>query len=140
MAAASSAPAARIATESIGKDASVVSKTGDFNLPMKKNRHGAYRLVPEDGVVFTCMTSDFFLPEADAWREECWDMIRRRGDLRFYIITKRIDRFARCVPTDWNDGWENVTVCSTCEDQARVDARLPVLGIQVTSFCLRYCR
>ena len=113
--------------ESIGKDASVVTRTGDFNLPLKKTRQGAYKLRPEDGIVFTCMTSDFFLPEADEWRASCWDMIRRRADLRFYIITKRIERFAECAPPDWGGGWEHVTVCSTCEDQARADARLPVL-------------
>ena len=113
--------------ESIGKDAGIVSKTGDFNLPLKKSRQGGFRLTAEDGVVFTCMTSDFFLPEADAWRGECWDMIRRRDDLRFYIITKRIDRFVECAPPDWGSGWEHVTVCSTCEDQARADTRLPLL-------------
>ena len=82
--------------------------------------------MPEDGVVFTCMTSDFFLPEADDWREECWNMIRKRDDLQFFIITKRINRFSQCAPPDWGDGWEHVTVCSTCEDQARADERLPV--------------
>ena len=113
--------------ESIGKDASIVSKTGDFHLPQKKTRQGAFKLTAENGIVFTCMTSDFFLPEADDWRGECWDMIRLRNDLRFYIITKRIDRFRECAPPDWGNGWDHVTVCTTCEDQARTDARLPVL-------------
>ena len=95
--------------ESIGKDASVVTRTGDFNLPLKKTRQGAYKLRSEDGIVLTCMTSDFFLPEADEWRVSCWDMIRRRADLRFYIITKRIDRFAECAPPGWGGGWEHVS-------------------------------
>lgn len=111
--------------ESIGKDAGIVSKTGDFNLPLKKNRQGNYKLQTADGVVYTCMTSDFFLDEADEWRPECWDMIRARRDLEFYIITKRIDRFMECIPPDWNDGWENVTICCTCENQDRADFRLP---------------
>jgi len=113
--------------ESIGKDASVVAKTGDFDLPLKKNRQGGYKLTPADGVVFTCMTSDFFLDEADEWRADCWAMIRERKDLHFFIITKRIGRFAECVPPDWGSGWDHVTVCSTCEDQARADLRLPIL-------------
>ena len=96
--------------ESIGKDASVVSKTGDYDLPLKKNRQGEYKIKAEDGIVFTCMTSDFFLEEADEWRQGCWDMIRERNDLRFHIITKRIDRFAKCQPTDWGDGWDHVTI------------------------------
>ena len=112
--------------ESIGKDASIVTKTGDFHLPLKKNRQGSYKLTGEDGIVFACMTSDFFLEEADEWRQECWDMIRLRQDLHFHIITKRIDRFAECIPPDWGDGWENVTICSTCENQDRTDYRLPI--------------
>lgn len=47
--------------ESIGKDASIVTRTGDFSLPLKKDRNGQYKLTPLDGTVYTCMTSDFFL-------------------------------------------------------------------------------
>ncbi len=112
--------------ESIGKDAGIVSKTGDFNLPLKKNRRGEFKLGASDGVVYTCMTSDFFIDEADEWRQECWDMIRCRSDLEFFIITKRIDRFERCVPPDWNDGWDNVTICCTCENTERAEYRLPI--------------
>ena len=96
---------------SIGKDASVVSKTGDYDLPLKKNRQGQYKLTADDGTVFTCMTSDFFLDTADEWRQGCWDIIRARQDLRFHIITKRIDRAAACLPPDWGDGWDHVTIC-----------------------------
>ena len=112
--------------ESIGKDASIVTRTGDFSLPLKKNRNGQYKLTPLDGTVYSCMTSDFFLDEADAWRQECWDMIRERNDLEFCIITKRIDRFEKCIPEDWGDGWDHVTICSTCENQDRADYRLPI--------------
>lgn len=112
--------------ESIGKDASVVTKTGDYDLPLKKNRQGQYKLTADDGIVFACMTSDFFLEDADEWRQGCWDMMRQRSDLQFYIITKRIDRFADCMPSDWGNGWDNVTICSTCEDQTRADYRLPI--------------
>ena len=113
--------------ESVGKDASVIAKTGDYDLPIRKDRRGNCKLSADEGVVFACMTSDFFLEEADEWRPGCWDMIRARRDLRFYIITKRIDRFAQCVPPDWGDGWEHVTICSTCENQDRTDHRLPIL-------------
>lgn len=112
--------------ESIGKDASVVSKTGDYDLPLKKNRQGEFKLTAADGIVFTCMTSDFFLEDADEWRNGCWDMMRRRSDLQFHIITKRINRFADCIPDDWGDGWDNVTICCTCEDQDRANHRLPI--------------
>lgn len=113
--------------ESVGKDASVVTKTGDYDLPVRRNRQGEYKLSAEEDFVFTCMTSDFFLADADEWRPGCWDMIRERRDLHFFIITKRIDRFAECAPPDWDNGWEHVTICSTCENQDRADYRLPIL-------------
>lgn len=113
--------------ESIGKDAGIVSKTGDYNLPVKRNRQGEYKLTADDGMIYTCMTSDFFLEDAYEWRDGCWEMIRERKDLSFYIITKRIDRFEQCIPTDWGEGWDHVTICSTCENQDRTDYRLPLL-------------
>ena len=54
-------------------------------------------------------------------------MIRMRTDLQFYIVTKRIDRFTVNLPLDWDDGYDNVTICSTCETQAMAESRLPIL-------------
>lgn len=109
-----------------GKDSSIVTKTSTFDLPLKRDRRRAYKLQPEDGPVYTCMTSDFFIREADEWRPEIWKMIRAREDLHFVIITKRIERFMECIPPDWGRGYENVTVCCTCENQEMADRRLPV--------------
>ncbi len=109
-----------------GKDSSIVEKTASFDLPLKRNRKKEYKLQPEEEPVYTCMTSDFFLKQADAWRPEAWKMIRLRKDLDFVIITKRIGRFLTCIPKDWGYGYENVTVICTCEDQMRADERLPV--------------
>ena len=113
--------------ESIGKDAGIVTKTGDFDLPVRRDRRGEYKLRAGEGSVYSCMTSDFFLEEADPWRPEAWRMIRERTDLRFVIITKRIERFRIGLPDDWGDGWDHVTVCSTCEDQERAEERLKIL-------------
>lgn len=112
--------------ESIGKDSRNVTKTGDFLLPLKKNRQKEWKLKPGQEPVYTCMTSDFFLEEADAWRQEAWQMMRVRSDLNFVIITKRILRFKDCLPPDWGDGYENVSIMCTCENQAAADERLPV--------------
>lgn len=111
---------------SFGKDSSIVSKTASFDLPRRRNRQGAYKLLPTDEPVYTCMTSDFFLEEADGWRAEAWDMMRERSDLHFVIITKRISRFAACIPDDWGTGYENVTVICTCENQRMTEKRMPV--------------
>ena len=107
-------------------DSFMVRKTADFTLPLKKNRQGGYRLKAEDGVVFTCMTSDFFIEDADYWRQEAWDMIRRRPDLQFCIVTKRITQAESRLPADWGDGYDNVTFACTVENNAMAKLRLPV--------------
>lgn len=53
-------------------------------------------------------------------------MIRTRSDLHFYIITKRIHRFHVNLPDDWGDGYDNVSICCTVENQDRADCRLPI--------------
>lgn len=109
------------------KDAGVVvkNKTG-FNTPLKKDRQGNYK-IPSGTVQGACFTSDFFIEEADEWRCEAWDMIRQRSDVTFLIPTKRIARFEKCVPDDWGDGWDNVVIAVSCENQAMADERLPIL-------------
>lgn len=108
------------------RDASRVAKTSSFSLPLQKNRQGAYRLTAQDNPIYTCMTSDFFLEEADPWRPDAWKMIRQRQDLEFIIITKRIHRFSVGLPEDWGEGYPNVTIACTCENQQTADNRLPI--------------
>ena len=107
----------------VGRESSEVARTAEFDLPVKKRRDGGFKL--EAGShVYACMTSDFFLPDADAWREGAWRMIRARPDVSFTIITKRILRMADCLPADWGEGYENVEIALTCENQRRADERM----------------
>lgn len=108
-----------------GVDSSIITKTKNFDLPVQKKRNGEYK-IPSGSLVYTCFTSDFFLEEADEWRAEAWEMIRIRSDLRFLMITKRIDRLHESLPEDWGDKYENVTICCTVENQERADYRLPI--------------
>lgn len=100
-------------------------KTKAFDLPVKKKRDGSYKITP-GSIVFTCFSSDFLLKDADEWRDECWKMMKERNDCWFYFFTKRIERFMDCVPYDWGDGYSNVIVGCTCENQDRADYRLPI--------------
>ena len=45
-----------------------------FDYPLKKKRNGSYR-VKSGELIRVCMTSDFFLEEADEWREEALSLI-----------------------------------------------------------------
>ena len=111
---------------SFGKDSSVVSKTNAFYLPVQKKRGGGYKLQPDGDFVYTCFTSDFFIEEADEWRPEAWAMMKARPDLDFFFVTKRPERFFYALPADWMDGYDNVHICCTCENQQMADKRLPL--------------
>lgn len=106
-------------------DSSVVTQTKNFDLPARRKRNGEYK-IPPGTLVYTCFTSDFFVEGADDWRREAWEMMRQRSDLNFMMITKRIDRFAQCLPEDWGDGYDHVTICCTVENQACAEYRLPI--------------
>jgi protein gp37 len=111
-----------------GKDGSVVrrSKPPTFNLPLKKKRDGAFA-IPPGSKVFTCSWSDWFHVKADPWRAEAWAIIRQRPDVTFQIVTKRTERIAECLPSDWGLGYPNVWLIATVENQEWADVRIPQL-------------
>ena len=113
--------------EMYGSDisSSEVRKTGNFDLPIKRKRDKSYK-IESGSLVFTCFTSDFLVEEADEWRMEAWRMIRKRQDCMFIFFTKRIHRFNQCLPRDWGDGYENVIIGCTVENQKMADYRLPL--------------
>lgn len=106
-------------------DSSVIRRNASFTLPADRYKNGTYKIKPGE-FVWTCFTSDFLLEEADQWRDEAWSIIRERNDLTFLFITKRIHRFRECMPEDWGEGYDNVRICCTVENQDRADFRLPI--------------
>lgn len=107
-----------------GKDSSIILRNKDFNLPLCRTRKGGFK-IPSGETLYTCFSSDFFLEEADAWRKEAWKIIKYRFDLNFFIITKRILRVRENLPPDWGEGYPNVSIACTVENQKRADERLP---------------
>jgi len=77
--------------------------------------------------VFTCSWGDFFHADADAWREEAWDIIRRTPHLTYQILTKRHARIERALPKDWGTGYPNVWLGVSVEDDDWAYRRIPVL-------------
>lgn len=67
-------------------------------------------------LVFVCSWSDFFIEEADPWRDEAWGLIRSRPDLTFQILTKRPQNIRDRLPDDWGSGWLNVWLGVSVED------------------------
>ncbi|MCQ2205113.1 MAG: phage Gp37/Gp68 family protein [Bacteroidales bacterium] len=109
-----------------GIDTSKVYRTENFNLPVQRRRDGRFKL-PSGMQLYVGLSTDFFVEEADEWREEAWRIIRQRPDIVFRLLTKRANRINECLPKDWGDGYENVLLQVTTENQKRADERLPIL-------------
>jgi protein gp37 len=101
-----------------GRDPEVVTRAAPatFNAPLKWN----------SGRVFTCSWSDFFIVNADPWRDEAWDIIRRTPHLTYQILTKRPALIARRLPKDWSRGWPHVWLGVSVENREQL-RRLDVL-------------
>lgn len=87
----------------------VRSKPPTFNKPLKWK---------EPSLVFTCSWSDFFIEEADEWRDEAWEVIRNTPHLTYQVLTKRPERIQDNLPEDWGDGYPNVWLGVSVENNA----------------------
>ena len=70
-----------------------IVRTKDFGKPAEKLNNGLYKMKP--GTVYLCFSSDFLIEEADAWRDECWKMIKERQDCTFLFgeyLYRRLSR------------------------------------------------
>ncbi|MBE5780847.1 MAG: DUF5131 family protein [Clostridiales bacterium] len=110
---------------SVGKDASIISRTKSFDLPLKRKRDGSFT-IPSGSRLFTCGTTDFFLQEADDWRKEAWRIMYLRPDVVFTIVTKRPHRFYESLPKDYGPGYSHIHFYCTVEDQSAAESRLPL--------------
>lgn len=55
----------------------------------------------EPKLVFTCSWSDWFIAEADGWRAEAWEIVRRTPQHTYQILTKRPERIEGNLPEGW---------------------------------------
>lgn len=78
-------------------------------------------------MVFTCSWSDFFIEDADNWRPDAWDIIRQTPHLTYQILTKRPENIADRLPANWDNGWPNVWLGVSVENQAAADERIPAI-------------
>ena len=112
--------------ERYGQDPTTVlrSKT-KFSEPLKWK---------ENKLVFTCSWSDFFIKEADSWRDEAWRIIKSTPHLTYQILTKRPVRVKDNLPSDWGDnGYKNVWLGVSVESQDEI-SRIHEL-LKIPSYC-----
>lgn len=91
-----------------------------FNLPLK------LKMVKSDcwdgpPLIFTSSLTDVFHESIDPYRNEMWDIIRKRPDMIFQILTKRPERIMQHLPEDWGKGWNNVWLGTSVGNQKGIE-------------------
>lgn len=63
----------------------------------------------------------------DGARPDLFALIRKTPELDWLLLTKRPQNIRKMLPDDWNEGYPNAWLGTTCEDQERYDLRWPIL-------------
>ncbi len=103
-----------------GKDFNIVTKAKGFISPL---------MWKEPSMVFVNSWSDFFIEEADPWRDEAWDIIRRTPHLTYQILTKRVENIPDRLPDDWGEGWDNIWLGVSIESLEYVPRSFALIDI-----------
>jgi len=95
-------------------------RTRDWEKPLKWNREAVIQ--GRRIRVFCASLADVFDAEVNPqWRTDLWDLIRQTPFLDWLLLTKRPENIREMLPPDWGDGWSNVCLMTSVEDQARTD-------------------
>jgi len=94
----------------------VRSSKQTFNAPLKWK---------ESAKVFTCSWSDFFIAEADQWRDEAMEIIAKTPHLTYLILTKRPERMNEYFKNNFI--LSNIWLGVTAENQKTANERIPIL-------------
>ena len=79
--------------------------------------------------VFCASLADVFDVEAPKGkREDLYKLVKDTPNLDWLFLTKRIENAEEMLPKDWGDGYPNVWMGCTTEDQKSADERIPILG------------
>jgi len=101
-----------------GKDFSTVTRSSKavFEKPWK---------LKEPTLIFTCSWSDFFIHDADEWREEAWEIIKATPQHTYQILTKRPG-----LMVAWAEkyGWPDNAWAGTSVESQKYAPRLDVLA------------
>lgn len=78
--------------------------------------------------VFTCSWSDWFIEEADPWRDDAYEVMRQAPHHTYLILTRRPERILDHLPRDWGAGWPNVWLGVSVELQRYAPSRIAELA------------
>lgn len=97
------------------KDFSTLTKAVGFDKPLHWKRGRK---------IFINSWSDFFIDGAEEWRKEAWKIIKATPQHTYLILTKRADKLLTDLPDDWGDGYPNVWIGISAENQKMFDYRM----------------
>jgi protein gp37 len=95
-----------------GQDGNVIAKVSDRTI------NKTLKALTKPSKIFTCSWSDFFIKEADEWRDDAWKIIRDNPQHQWQILTKRPENIENHLPKNWGYGYENVWLGVSIEDDA----------------------
>jgi protein gp37 len=94
--------------------------------PLKWNEEA--RLTGQRKKVFCASLADIFDDEIPKERRDrLWKLIKDCPWLDFQLLTKRPENISGMLPPDWGEGWENVWLGTSVENQEWADKRIPLL-------------
>jgi protein gp37 len=78
--------------------------------------------------VFGGSLMDWADSEVDAsWRADLFELIKDTPNLDWLMLTKRPQLIKKYVPDDWGDGYDNVWMGTSVENQEWAERRIPLL-------------
>jgi protein gp37 len=102
------------------------TRTETWAAPLKWNR--AATKSGKQHLVFAASMADIFDNQVPTeWRDDFWELVRRTQSLTWIILTKRPQNFRAMLPSDWADGYPNVWLGVSVENQIEADRRIPIL-------------
>ncbi len=96
---------------------------GHWNEPLRWNR-AAEKAGIRSRVFCASMADVFDNRWPEGVRDRLWQLIRSTPWLDWQLLTKRPQNIAKMLPADWDDGWPNVWLGTTVEDQLQADIRI----------------
>lgn len=101
------------------------TSAANWNLPLRWAKAPAI----DRPRVFCASLADVFDNQVPTeWRADLFNLIRRTPVLDWLLLTKRPENIAKMLPADWNGGWKNVWLGTTCEDQPNYNRRWRILA------------
>ena len=88
----------------------------------------------EPKLIFTCSWSDWFIEDADEWRDEAWEVIRDTPQHTYQILTKRPERIRENLPEWFDEISDRVLLGVSIEGPGQVDRLDYLRGLPCKNF------